>query len=223
MVYYIDTDVLVTENMFHFISIGMISEGLEYVAYNIEFNAVLSSPWIQENVVPYLPDSESSLWRDPATIRNDLEQIIGDDPMPELWSLSAGQTYVMLSQLWGGNGRLSGCRWPCYDLQQWCGSVPHPLNRRDPLEGARLVRRTWHQHIGRRQRAIYQPGDVVDVDYLLPISGRRNRFLCRAVVEGRVPYDEHTFNVTCLGNDGKRTDVRIALHSRHLRLIYRRE
>ena len=135
MRYFLDTEFIETGDMgkptIDLISIGVVCEdGREYYAISNEFLEHLASDWVKENVIKQLPNSvnKPGLWRDRATIRQDLLSFIG--PEPEFWGYYADYDWVAFCWLFGNMIDLPK-GWPkyCRDLKQMadmCGGIKFP-------------------------------------------------------------------------------------------------
>ncbi|RMI29105.1 polyadenylate-specific 3'-exoribonuclease AS [Nocardia stercoris] len=93
------------------VSIGVVCEdGREYYAVSTEFDERKAGPWVRRNVLPKLPAPASPLWRDRATIRDELYRFLVPRPAvePQLWAWVGAYDHVALCQLWGSMVDLPG-------------------------------------------------------------------------------------------------------------------
>ncbi len=60
---------------------------VEY-AVSSEFDPKKTKPWVQENVLPYLPTKGSSAWKPLKAIAREFTDFVGEEPS-EFWSLIA--------------------------------------------------------------------------------------------------------------------------------------
>lgn len=82
------------------ISIGMVAEdGREYYAVASDgWRLDHCSPWIRENVLPFLQGP----WKSRATIRREVQEfVLFEGKKPELWGYFADYDHVLLCQLFG--------------------------------------------------------------------------------------------------------------------------
>jgi hypothetical protein len=86
------------------ISIGIVAEdGREFYAVNTQapWAAIKrESPWLEENVVPFLADEPAYLTI-PADIARLITKFVGIDPDPEFWAYFADYDWVVFCQLFG--------------------------------------------------------------------------------------------------------------------------
>lgn len=132
------------------ISIGMVSEdGKEYYAANADFDLAKATPWLKQNVVPYLPSKGSDDWKHPIQIRLDLLDFVGHR-IPHLWANYAAYDHVLLTQILGGFEAYPES-WPKFtlDIQQWRCALGDPNlpaqggSEHNALEDARYVKECW--------------------------------------------------------------------------------
>lgn len=123
-----DTEFIDNGQTIDLVSIGMVAEdGRELYAVRAEFNqrALLSNPWLRENVWPHLPTTKRVQHRDGlpphgaldvdhpdvrsgAQITRMVQQFILSTPDVELWAWYAAYDHVALAQLWGPMSDLPG-------------------------------------------------------------------------------------------------------------------
>ncbi|MCW2605829.1 MAG: hypothetical protein JWO60_522 [Frankiales bacterium] len=96
--YFYDCEFGVTAPEVTLVSIGVVAEdGRSYYAVLDDWDPLAVHPWVRENVVPQLPPA--STWRSRATVRAELLDFLGDDPV--LWAWFGAYDHVALCQLWG--------------------------------------------------------------------------------------------------------------------------
>lgn len=86
------------------ISIALVSEdGRQYYACSKEYRPGLCGPWLQKNVIPYLPAEDSGRWASRSQIASDIRMVLGHDgTTPEIWGYFAAYDWVAFCQLMGG-------------------------------------------------------------------------------------------------------------------------
>lgn len=136
MRYFLDTEFIETGKerrpSIDLISIGVVCEdSREYYAISNEFRGSYASDWVIQNVIDPLPAIGTPLWKDRATIRQDLVNFIG--PNPEFWGYYADYDWVVFCWLFGNMIDLPK-GWPkyCRDLKQMadmCGRVKFPKQK----------------------------------------------------------------------------------------------
>lgn len=158
MKYFYDWEFLDDGKTIDPISLGMVCEdGRELYLINGEFDLdrYQESPWLRQNVVPYLPithdwrwDKGTPLYRDRVRTKEQMAakviEFIKDDPAVELWGYYAAYDHVCLAQLFGPMMKLPagipmytndimqlkdivGVSRPCHDLVPANPSVHHAL------------------------------------------------------------------------------------------------
>ena len=121
MRFWIDTEYDDSGDRAVLISLGAVAEdGREFYAVSSEFDPKKTKPWVQENVLPYLPAKGSSAWKPLKAIAREFTDFVGEEP-PEFWSLIATYDwYLVTHELLGGIDYLPH-NWPfeCWDLHEW--------------------------------------------------------------------------------------------------------
>lgn len=90
------------------ISLGVVNEkGDTCYVENSDVDLITLSPWLKENVVPYLTrgggyDSRKALISPHREIGKILNQFIGMDPRPQFWAYFADYDWYLLSRTFGG-------------------------------------------------------------------------------------------------------------------------
>jgi hypothetical protein len=147
MRFFYDAEFGVTAPEITLISIGVVSEdGAEYYAVSSDFDPLGVHPWVRDNVLPQLPPA--STWKTRATIRAELLDFFGSDPV--LWAWYGGYDHVALCQLWGQMPELPRAipRFTLDVRQLWehLGRPPLPeqtTGLHDALADARHVKTKW--------------------------------------------------------------------------------
>lgn len=119
---FLDTEFVDDGETIDLISIGMVREdGAEYYAESAQWSKAQATPWIRENVLPYLTG--------PVKFRSEIACDIIDfvGAKPEFWAYYAAYDWVALCQLYGPMISLPD-GWPhlCLDVQQVCISLGNP-------------------------------------------------------------------------------------------------
>ena len=149
MRFFYDTEFVEDGVTVDLVSIGVVAEdGREYYAVSTEFDGSRAVPWVRENVLDQLPPPADPSWRDRATIRAELEDFLG--PEPVLWAWYGAYDHVVLAQLWGAMPALPRAL-PRFTLdvrQLWehLGRPPlprQPSGEHHALADARHVRTRW--------------------------------------------------------------------------------
>ena len=139
-----DTEFIEDWKTIDLISIGIVCEdGISYYAENAECKLERASPWVRENVFPWLQGGGVPR----KVIANEIIRIVGDKP--EFWAYYADYDWVALCQLYGTMMDLPK-GWPmyCRDLKQLADSIGNPnllknMNAHHALDDALWVRRSW--------------------------------------------------------------------------------
>ncbi len=129
------------------VSIAVVAEdGREFYAVSNEFDPLRVHPWVRDHVLPQLPPA--STWRSRASIREELLDFLGRDPV--LWAWFAAYDHVALCQLWGQMPELPRAvpRFTMDVRQLWehLGRPPLPEQEgalHDALADARHVKVRW--------------------------------------------------------------------------------
>lgn len=117
MKYFFDTEFIENGKTIDLISLGIVCEdGRERYYENSDCDHSLASPWVKENVLPYLMGGACSVPRAEIGVR--LVAFVGPDP--EFWAYYADYDWVAMCQIYGTMMDLPD-GWPmiCYDLRQW--------------------------------------------------------------------------------------------------------
>nr|BFF24290.1 hypothetical protein GCM10025732_22550 [Glycomyces mayteni] len=110
--YFYDTEFIEDGRTIDLVSIAVVDEhGREYYAVSTEFDPSRAIEWVRRNVLDKLPAPSSHLWKDRATIRDELYEFLvgpvrrktGSHPgeRVELWAWIGAYDHVVLAQLWG--------------------------------------------------------------------------------------------------------------------------
>ena len=110
--YFYDCEFIEDGRTIELVSIGVVDEhGREYYAVSTEFDPSRAIEWVRRNVLDKLPGPASSLWKDRATIRDELYEFLvspvrkksGSHPGEriELWAWYGAYDHVVFAQLWG--------------------------------------------------------------------------------------------------------------------------
>ena len=152
MKYWIDTEFIEDGKTIDLLSIGIISEaGHEFYAESSDADWTKASPWVKENVLPYLKQPRECMPRS-AIAREILAFVEGTrgESNPEFWGYYADYDWVVLCQLFGTMMDLPK-GWPmyCRDIKQLCdeqGNPPLPeqgKGEHHALADARWNRLAW--------------------------------------------------------------------------------
>lgn len=147
MQFFFDTEFIEDGKTIDLISIGIKSgDNYEYYAESSEVDWSKASPWVLENVKPYLKGGEFLKTR--KQIASDILSFVGAEP--KFWAYYAAYDWVVLCQLYGTMMDLPK-GWPmyCHDLKQLIQKFPYirPTNEHNALEDARAVKATYEAFI----------------------------------------------------------------------------
>jgi hypothetical protein len=130
MKYFYDCEFIEDGITIDLISIGIVAEdGREYYAQSNQADFGHASEWVKENVIAHLIRNVNGIWKNRATIRNDILSFM--DPLlygkPELWGYYSAYDHVAFCQLFGTMMDLPKS-YPMYtrDLKQWCDALDNP-------------------------------------------------------------------------------------------------
>jgi hypothetical protein len=149
MLIFFDTEFIEDGRTIELISIGMVREdGKEYYACFSDCDLSRANDWVKENVIPLLPSKTSPLWKNRDTIRHEILEFVG--PNPIFYANFASYDWVALCQLYGRMIDLPK-GWPmfCRDLKQLKVSMGDPKvpeqvgSKHDALEDARQNKRVY--------------------------------------------------------------------------------
>lgn len=141
------------------ISIGIVAEdGREFYRENENALSIDVNSWVRENVIPRLSlyDEEKDSYLiagSIASIADDIDVFIGNDPSPEFWGYYCAYDWVVLCQLFGDMSCLP-TGWPmyCHDLRQWLDDealsyVSQPDDApHHALQDARWIAQTYKEY-----------------------------------------------------------------------------
>lgn len=122
MRFWFDTEFIEDGKTIDLMSIGVVAEdGRTYYAESEECDLSRATPWVKENVVPYLTGIKTPR----AHIAQRLIEFMGHKP--EIWAYYADYDWVALCQLFGTMMDLPK-GWPmyCRDVKQLCDSIGNP-------------------------------------------------------------------------------------------------
>jgi hypothetical protein len=111
---FFDTEFLSEPPELHLISIGMVDEnGREFYGIRKEapWSRINSHAWLSKNVVPHLPNSDSSEWMTDEELRQGIVDFCGYNP--EFWAYVAAYDWTVLTGLFGQFTDLPHS-WPYY-------------------------------------------------------------------------------------------------------------
>lgn len=101
MRYFYDAEFIEDGVTIELISIGIVAEdGREYYAVSTGFDSTNANQWVRDNVLDKLPSPGDSVWKSPATIRDEVVEFLGTDNV-ELWAWVGAYDHVVLAQLFG--------------------------------------------------------------------------------------------------------------------------
>lgn len=149
MRFWYDTEFIEDGRTIELVSIGVVAEdGREYYAVSTEFDPATAVPWVRDNVLGQLPPPGDPAWRTRAQVRDDLLEMLGDDP--QLWAWIGPYDHLVLVQLWGDMTALPR-HIPRFtrDVKQLWEHLGRPPQERQPsgahhaLADARHVRVRW--------------------------------------------------------------------------------
>lgn len=145
--FWFDTEFIDDGYTIDLISIGIVSETGNYYAVSNEFNIYKADKWVQEHVLPLLPDRTH--WKPRAQIKKEIVQFIGK-ASPEFWVYNGAYDWVAFCQIFGHMRDLPrGYPWYANDLKQLAhivGAPEYPLpgnGRHNALEDARWNQVAW--------------------------------------------------------------------------------
>ncbi|PRQ11137.1 hypothetical protein C1Y63_07730 [Corynebacterium sp. 13CS0277] len=102
MRYFYDTEFIEDGSTIELVSIGIVAEdGREYYAVSTEFDRSKANSWVRANVLNKLPSPASPVWKDRATIRDEVYAFLKKKGYVELWAWVGAYDHVVLAQLWG--------------------------------------------------------------------------------------------------------------------------
>ncbi|MCK7641816.1 polyadenylate-specific 3'-exoribonuclease AS [Corynebacterium sp. CCM 8835] len=103
MRFFYDTEFIEDGRTIELVSIGIVAEdGREYYAVSTEFDPRRANDWVKRHVLSQLPNISSPVWRNLATIRDEVEEFLTGGPgAPELWAWVGAYDHVVLAQLFG--------------------------------------------------------------------------------------------------------------------------
>jgi hypothetical protein len=118
MKYALDTEFIDTEVASHLISLAIVREDGEHRYFEFPFPRAAMTPWLNENVVPHLIQSQTgiiipaALWNFPLAA-SDLRTWINkqQDPHPEFWAYYNSYDWYWLCRVMGGMMNLPA-HWP---------------------------------------------------------------------------------------------------------------
>lgn len=146
MKFWFDTEFIEDGRTIDLISIGIFSEDRrKYYAEVEECNLSRASPWVIQNVFPYLHGRKTPSM----TIAREIVEFMGEGP--EIWAYYADYDWVALCQLYGLMIDLPK-GWPmfCRDVKQLADSLgnpalpPQPLTEHNALSDAIWCAHAWH-------------------------------------------------------------------------------
>lgn len=145
--FWLDTEFIDDTHTIDLISIGIVSETGSYYAVSNEFDPHKADKWVQDNVLPQLPDP--TLWKSRLQIKKEIIRFIGK-VVPEFWVYNGAYDWVVFCQLFGHMRDLpKGYPWYANDLKQLAhmvGAPEYPLpgeGRHNALEDARWNQVAW--------------------------------------------------------------------------------
>lgn len=148
---FFDTEFIEDGKTIELISIGVVCEdGMAYYAINSECDLSRASPWVRDNVLPFL-NYGNVITTEPiqrARIAHEIVQLVGEKP--EFWAYYADYDWVVLCQLFGTMMDLPK-GWPmyCRDIKQLCDHLGNPQlpkqigGTHNALEDAKWCREAW--------------------------------------------------------------------------------
>ncbi|MCK7636630.1 polyadenylate-specific 3'-exoribonuclease AS [Corynebacterium pygosceleis] len=146
MRFFYDTEFIEDGRTIELVSIGIVAEdGREYYAVSTEFDPRRANDWVKRHVLSQLPNISSPVWRDLATIRDEVREFLTRGTgKPELWAWVGAYDHVVLAQLFGDMRSLprSLPRFTHELRQYWeaagCPTLPDlPAGNHDALVDAR--------------------------------------------------------------------------------------
>jgi hypothetical protein len=124
MRYFIDTEFLERGHQYpiSLISLGIVAEdGRRFYRINKDYDHSGTTPWLQENVMPYIDWTRAVPFDE---IKQGIIDYIGIDDKPEFWAYYADYDWVVFCQIFGSMIDLPK-GWPmyCRDLKQWADEI----------------------------------------------------------------------------------------------------
>ena len=148
--FFFDTEFIENGKTIDLLSIGIVGQdGSEFYAVNVEADLSKASPWVQENVIPYLDPEGTAKHSTRQELAMDIFYWVS--AKPQFWAYFSDYDWVVLCQLYGTMMQLPPL-WPrfCMDLKQWHYQLGSPtLPAQDPalehnaLEDARWNKKAW--------------------------------------------------------------------------------
>jgi hypothetical protein len=154
------------------LSIGIVCEdGREFYAANADANLTNASPWVMDNVVPYLGKPHQHMGFD--SIRRSILEFVGDCK-PEFWGYYADYDWVVFCQIFGAMIDLPK-GWPmyCRDIKQLCDERGNPkLPKQSSTEHNALNDARWNKSVYELLLAEYVPLSQPAPDEVLELKNR---------------------------------------------------
>lgn len=132
MRYFLDTEFDEDGKTIELISIAIVrQDGAVLYETSNEFSPSRCNEWVQANVLPKLPPSDT--WISRGEIADRVRSFIADDPKPEIWGYFADYDWVVLCQLFGRMVDLpKGFPMFCMDIKQWAKQLGVDIKRAVP-------------------------------------------------------------------------------------------
>lgn len=153
MRFWLDTEFIEDGRTIELVSVGIVAEDeRRYYAELAEADLSRASPWVRENVLPYLTGHKLSR----AAVADALREMLGD--APEVWAWFGSYDWVALCQLYGSMVELPR-GWPMFvrDVEQVRVAMGRPDiqqmrgQQHNALADAEHVRVVW-QHLRKIER-----------------------------------------------------------------------
>lgn len=126
MRFWFDTEFIEDGRTIDLLSIGIVAEdGRTYYAEPLEADWSRASPWVQENVIPFMEGKRTPR----KLIADQIKEFCGEKPV--FWAYYADYDWVALCQLYGTMMDLPE-GWPkyCRDVKQLADSIGNPIFKR---------------------------------------------------------------------------------------------
>jgi hypothetical protein len=145
---FFDTEFIEDGRTIDLISIGAVREdGHQFYAENADCDLSRASPWVRENVLPYLRGGIERKTRQ--SLRIDFQNFVGE--IPEFWAYYAAYDWIVLCQLYGTMMDLpEGWPYYCLDVKQLAVSLGDPKlpeqtnGEHHALNDALWTMKAWH-------------------------------------------------------------------------------
>jgi len=120
--WFLDTEFSDNGSTVDLISLALVCDSVEYYAVATDgWSPRSCTKWVQEHVLPRLPDSQSREWKPRKKIASEIRDLLLDNNVysPRLWGYYSAYDWVVFCQLFGSMVDLpKGFPYSCFDLKQ---------------------------------------------------------------------------------------------------------